>query len=46
MARKNTDKRRYPVPRGKKKGCLGRDGTYSRANCDENDYYSQGVGEV
>lgn len=38
---------KYPVPgKGSKRGCLGRDGTYSRKNCKDNDYWSQGIGKV
>ena len=37
-------KGRYTVPQDKKKACLGRDGTYSRKNCNKEDYYSQGIG--
>ena len=39
---------RYPIPRGSKRGCLGRDGTYSRKNCRDkkNGYFRQGIGDV
>lgn len=43
MARKKKIKGNYPVGKGKK-GCLGRDGTYSIKNCKEDDYFSQGIG--
>lgn len=46
MKRTKEVKPNYPVPRDKKMGCLGRDGTYSRKNCDDKDYFSQGVGNV
>lgn len=47
MKEKNKYRPNYPVPgRGSKRGCLGRDGTYSRKNCKEDDYWSQGIGNV
>ena len=38
-------KGKYPVPHSKKKGCLCRDGTYSRKCCNKEDYFSQGIGD-
>lgn len=40
------DRGKYNVPRNSRRGCLGRDGTYSVKNCNENDYFSQGIGRV
>tara|TARA_R100000278_G_scaffold122807_2_gene110029 strand:+ start:335 stop:478 length:144 start_codon:yes stop_codon:yes gene_type:complete len=37
--------RRTPIPFSKKRGCLCRDGSYSRKCCGK-DYYSQGIGNV
>lgn len=38
---------KYPVPgKDSSKGCLGRDGTYSKKNCDDKDYFTQGIGKV
>lgn len=47
-SRPDDSDRKYPIPRGGKRGCLGRDGTYSRKNCNDpkNDYWAQGVGDV
>tara|TARA_Y100001937_G_scaffold120597_1_gene178076 strand:+ start:515 stop:661 length:147 start_codon:yes stop_codon:yes gene_type:complete len=42
--RKKVD-RRTPIPFSKKRGCLCRDGSYSRKCCGK-DYYSQGIGNV
>ena len=36
----------YPVPQNKKKGCLCRDGSYSRKCCNKDDYFAQGFGPV
>ena len=37
--------RRIHIPRGSRRACLCRDGSYSRKCCGK-DYYSQGVGNV
>jgi len=37
--------RRQPVPHGSKRGCLCRDGRYSKECCGQ-DYYSQGIGNI
>lgn len=40
-------KGKYPVPgKGAQTGCLGRDGTYSKKNCKDDDYWTQGIGKV
>mgnify|MGYP003647205772 CR=1 FL=1 len=36
---------RSSSPRSSKRGCLCRDGSYSRKCCD-GEYYSQGIGKV
>ncbi len=37
----------YPVPgRGSRRGCLGKDGTYSVKNCDDHDLWAQGIGDI
>lgn len=36
---------RASVPNNNKRGCLCRNGTYSRECCG-NDYYNQGIGNV
>lgn len=39
-------KRHYNVPSSNKRGCLCRDGTYSRKCCDPDDYFAQGIGKI
>lgn len=39
-------KRHYNVPSNNKRGCLCRDGTYSRSCCDPDDYFAQGIGSI
>lgn len=39
-------KRHYNVPSNNKRGCLCRDGTYSRSCCDSDDYFAQGIGSL
>lgn len=45
MKKKKNYDRRMPVPHNTKRGCLCRNGTYSRKCCGE-DYYSQGIGNI
>jgi hypothetical protein len=37
--------RNLPIPKGSKRACLCRDGSYSRKCCDK-DYFSQGIGSI
>jgi hypothetical protein len=45
MKKKKNYDRRMSVPHNSKRGCLCRNGTYSRKCCGE-DYFSQGIGNV
>ena len=39
--------KRFPIPRGGKRGCLCKDGkTYSRKCCKGESYWEQGIGEI
>lgn len=46
MATRRKFRGKYPVPRNAKKACLSRNGTYSRKNWNQEDYWSQGIGKV
>lgn len=37
---------RHQVPSHSKRGCLCRDGSYSRKCCDADDYFTQGIGSI
>lgn len=37
---------RHQVPSHSKRGCLCRDGSYSRECCDPDDYFTQGIGSI
>ena len=37
---------KYPIPRGKKRACLCRDGETYSIDCCQDDYFSQGIGNV
>lgn len=37
---------KYQVPSHSRRACLCRDGSYSRKCCDQDDYFTQGIGSI
>ena len=47
MTTKDEDlKGKLPIPRNSRKGCLCKDGTYSRKCCKGKSIWEQGVGKI
>jgi len=41
------EQKKYNVPgKGSKRGCLCRDGSYSKKCCNDDDYMAQGIGFI